>query len=184
MKKYLLGLSLALISLSSYAVTTDIYKQPDIKSEKVGTLDTDTNDYKPVFSNENWTEVVNNKDGSVGWVESDKIKGAISSDIDLFTDIDNQTDSILQNHRSMMQYMQKQMADFDKQMQVLQTDTQKAMQYAQSHPNDSKAYFKSVSMHTNNDGTATIVEKAKDSDGNTTEETKTVPVDKLNTVSL
>lgn len=184
MKKYLLGLTLASVALSSYAVTTDVYEKPDTESTKIGTLNTDENTYNPIFSKDKWTEVVNNKDGSIGWVENDKLKDSVSSEVNFFSDIDDQTGNLLNHHRSMMKYMQSQMADFDKQMQSLQNDTQKAMKFAKNHPNDSKSYFKSVTMHTNDDGTATIVKKTQDGDGNTTEETKTVPTDKLDTVSL
>ena len=50
MKKYLLGLTLASVALSSYAVTTDIYEKPDTESTKIGTLNTDENTYNRIFS--------------------------------------------------------------------------------------------------------------------------------------
>ena len=184
MKKYILGLTLASVALSSYAVTTDVYEKPDTKSTKIGTLNTDENAYNPIFSKDKWTEVVNNKDGSIGWVENDKLEDYVSSEVDFFSDIDNQTDSLLKHHRSMMKYMQSQMIDFDKQMESLQNDTQKAMKFAKDHPNESKSYFKSVTMHTNDDGTATIVKKTQDGDGNTTEETKTVPANEVESISI
>lgn len=183
MKKHLLGLALASISISSYAATTDIYKSADVKSDKVGTLDTNKNDYQPVFTKDNWTEVVNNNDGSIGWVENDKLKDTASAEVDIFSDINSQTDSLLKQHREMFKQMQSQMANFDKNMASLQTDTSKIMQTAKNAPN-SKSFFKSVTMHTNDDGTATVVEKSKDSDGNTTEETKTIPTDKLNSIEI
>jgi len=69
MKKYFLGLTLASIALSSYAVTTDVYEKPDTKSTKIGTLNTDENTYNSIFSKDKWTEVLNNKDGSIGWLK-------------------------------------------------------------------------------------------------------------------
>jgi len=80
--------------------------------------------------------------------------------------------------------MQSQMIGFDKQMESLQNGTQKAMKFAKYHPNKSKSYFKSVTMHTNDDGTATIVKKTQDGDGNTTEEAKTVPANEVKSISI
>ena len=43
-----------------------------------------------------------------------KLKGSVSSEVDFFSDIDDQTGNLLNHHRTMMKYMQSQMADFDK----------------------------------------------------------------------
>ena len=70
-------------------------------------------------------------------------------------------------------------------MQAIQTSESSMLEkFAKEHPNEVKSYYKTVTMHTNKNGTATITEKTKNSNGDTTEVTKTVTDSKLNTISL
>ncbi|MDE5035964.1 hypothetical protein NAI71_12425, partial [Francisella tularensis subsp. holarctica] len=60
-----------------------IYAKPDTKSPKLATIDDQDQNYKAIFSKCEWIEVVDNKDGSVGWVKQkpqDKNSQSISKD--------------------------------------------------------------------------------------------------------
>lgn len=58
-----------------YADSYTMYAKPDTKSPKLATIDDQDPNYKAIFSKGEWIEVVDNKDGSVGWVKQNlKIK--------------------------------------------------------------------------------------------------------------
>ncbi|AHH46079.1 membrane protein [Francisella tularensis subsp. holarctica PHIT-FT049] len=161
-----------------YADSYTMYAKPDTKSPKLATIDDQDPNYKAIFSKGEWIEVVDNKDGSVGWVKQkpqDKPSQAISKD-----PIEQMMANFQKQQQLLDQHFNKMLANIDQ--NIAQMQAQPNSTKAKNNPQVLKK-FSSITI--NSDGkTAKIVKKTEDGNGNIQTVEKEIPADQLGTIKL
>ena len=66
MKKVLATILGLTVVSGVYADSYTMYVKPDTKTQKLATINDQDPRYKAIFAKDDWIEVVDNKDGSVG----------------------------------------------------------------------------------------------------------------------
>lgn len=161
-----------------YADSYTMYAKPDTKSPKLATIDDQDPNYKAIFSKGEWIEVVDNKDGSVGWVKQkpqDKSSQTITKD-----PIEQMMANFQRQQQLLDEHFNKMLANIDQ--NITQMQAQSGTTQAKNNP---QVFKKFSSITINSDGkTAKIVKKTEDSNGDTQTEEKEVPADQLGVIKI
>ncbi|QWU98956.1 hypothetical protein [Francisella salimarina] len=177
MKKILATIFGLMVVSGVYAESYQMYAKPDEKSKKIMTVDDQNPQFRAIFSKGKWIEIVDQKDGAVGWVKQKP-----------------QNSAQVSNNKP----IEKMMADFQKQQQMIDENFNKTIAnidqniaQIQAESKTSKVtkkpdvYKEFSSITINSDGkTAKIVKKTEDSTGKVETVEKEVPTDQLNTIKI
>lgn len=161
-----------------YADSYTMYVKPDTNTQKLATINDQDPRYKAIFAKDDWIEVVDNKDGSVGWVKQ-KPQGKSSRTI-----TQDPIEQIMANFQKQQQlldeHFNKMLANID--YNITQMQAQSGTTQAK---NNSQVFKKISSITINLDGkTAKIVKKTEDSNGDIQTVEKEIPADQLGNIKL
>ncbi|MFV9972744.1 MAG: hypothetical protein AB8V06_04745 [Francisella endosymbiont of Hyalomma asiaticum] len=161
-----------------YADSYTMYVKPDTKTQKLATINDQDPRYKAIFAKDDWIEVVDNKDGSVGWVKQkpqDKSSQTITQD-----PIEQMMANFQKQQQLLDEHFNKMLANID--YNITQMQAQSGTTQAKNNPQ----VFKKISSITINlDGkTAKILKKTEDSNGDIQTVEKEIPADQLGNIKL
>ncbi|AIT09981.1 membrane protein [Candidatus Francisella endociliophora] len=173
MKKILvLMFGLSVIS-SVYAENYSMYEKPDTKSKEIAKIDDQSSQYQVIFSKGDWVEIVDKKDGKVGWVNQKSVNKQTESNTD---PVEQMMQSFQQQQHMLDDHFNKMIAGIDQNIAQMQV---------QSGDAKPKVFKKFSSITINSDGkTAKIVKKTEDSNGNIQTVEKEVPADQLKNIKI
>lgn len=176
--KKVLATILGLTMFSSlYAESYTMYAKPSEKSDKIGNIDDQSPQYQVIFSKNNWVEIVNKKDGQVGWIKQKEVNN--NSQKKQKDPIEQMMMKFQQRQQMLDQHFNRMIADIDKNIGQTQVAS------GNSIKNQPRVYKKFSSVTINSDGkTAKIVKKTEDGDGNTQTVEKEIPADQLNNLKI
>ncbi|AEE26821.1 hypothetical protein [Francisella hispaniensis] len=178
MKKVLATILGLTVVSGVYADSYIMYAKPDTKSSKLATIDDQDSRYKAIFSKGDWIEVVDNKDGSVGWVKQktqDKSSQTITKD-----PIEQMMTNFQKQQQLLDEHFNKMLANIDQ--SIAQMQAQSSTTKTKNNP---QVFKKFSSITIDSDGkTAKIVKKSEDGNGDIQTVEKEIPADQLGTIKL
>ncbi|MBK2106058.1 hypothetical protein [Francisella philomiragia] len=178
MKKILATVFGLIIVSGVYAESYQMYAKPDEQSKKIMTIDDQNHQYKAIFSKGEWIEIVDQKDGTVGWVKQKSPKNDTQPSSD--DPIEKMMVDFQKQQQMLDEHFNKMIANIDQ--NIAQMQTQSKTSKVTKKPDVYKE-FSSITI--NSDGkTAKIIKKTEDSSGKVETVEKEVPADQLNTIKI
>lgn len=179
MKKVLaliFGLS---VTSGVYAESYTMYENPDVKSKQLAKVDDQNPQYQMIFSKDNWIEIVNIKNGNVGWVQQKASKS--NSQTSSEDSVEKMMSDFQKQQQRINKHFNKMIANIDQNIVQMQSQSGSSTM-GKSQP---KVFEKFSSVTINSDGkTAKIVKKTEDSNGNIQTVEKEVPADQLGSIKI
>lgn len=159
-----------------YAQEYTMYEKPDIKSKELAKIDDQSPQYQAIFSKDDWIEIVDKKDGKVGWVKQKSAQEQAKSSNDPIEEV---MQHFQERQRMMDEHFNKMLAHINQGFGQVDTSS------GSSVSNQPKTYKKFSSVTINSDGkTAKIVKKTEDGNGNIQTVEKEVPADQLDNIKI
>jgi cytochrome c556 len=177
MKKILLSaLGLAIFS-GAFAANYTVYSKPGVKADQLGQVSDQNPQFQAIFAKDDWIEIVNTKNGQVGWVERKLSQQAPQ---------DTHNDSVEQMMENFKNQQQKLDQHFNRMLaNINQNVAQLQNQPDSTSENKSKVFKQFSSISISSDGkTAKIIKKTKDGNGNVKTIEKEIPADQIKNLEI